>query len=110
MLGILPRAARIRPVGRVWRLGEYLLTPDGRLLRTGRVVRVAGTERRRSVVAAAITERHELAVAARRGGNREGDTVNFQARDVDPSGLDEAALADYLAERAELLIRPPGRD
>jgi len=96
------------PVGRVWRLGEFLLTPDGRLLRTGRVVRVAGTDRRRSVVAASITEHHELALAARRGGYREGETVAFDARPVDPANADGPELAAYLSDRAELLIHPPG--
>ncbi|HWL01860.1 MAG TPA: hypothetical protein VNQ52_05735 [Microbacteriaceae bacterium] len=96
------------PRGRVWRLGEFLLTPEGELLRTGRVVRVAGTDRRRSVVAAAITEHHELALAARRGGYREGESVNFGARPVDPAVPGVLDLAAYLTERAELLIDPPG--
>jgi len=95
------------PLGRVWRLGAFLLTPDGRLLRTGRVVRVAGTDRRRSVVAAAITEHHELALAARRGGYREGETVDFDAEPVDPADAGVPDLAAYLTERAELLIEPP---
>jgi len=106
-LGILPRPARMRPVGRVWRLGAFLLTPDGELLRTGRVVRVAGTDRRRSVVAASITERHELALAARRGGYREGETVNFEAAPVDPRAPGVPDLDAYLADRAALLIHPP---
>jgi len=109
MLGLLPRPARIRPVGRVWRLGAFLLTPTGQLLHTGRVIRVAGTDRRRSVVADAITEHHELALAARRGGCREGDTVNFEARPCAPGEAGVADLCAYLAERAELLIHPlPG--
>ena len=107
MLGLLPRPATIRPVGRVWRLGAFLLTPEGELLRTGRVVRVSGTDRRRSVVADSITERHELALAARRGGCREGDTVNFDATPCDPADPGVADLDAYLAERAELLIHPP---
>ena len=108
MLGIIPRAPRMVPRGRVWRLGEFLLTSAGELLRTGRVVRVAGTDRRRSVVAAAITEHHELAVAARRGGYREGETVNFDAGPVELSAPGVLDLAAYLTERADLLIAPPG--
>jgi len=96
------------PHGRVWRLGQFLLTPEGELLRTGRVVRVAGTDRRRSVVAASITEHHQLALAARRGGYREGETVAFDARPVDPQDPGVPDLAAYLAERAALLIEPPG--
>lgn len=93
------------PVGRAWRLGEFLLTPDGQLLRTGRVVRVAGTDRRRSVVAASITEHHTLAIAAKRGGFPDGETVNFDTRPVDP---DAPIPEQYLLERADLLIHPPG--
>ena len=109
-LGFIPRPAVLAPTGRVWRLGDYLVTPDGGLLRTGQVVRVAGTDRRRSVVAATITEHHELALAARRGGYREGETVNYDASPVDLDAVDPAALEPYLAERAELLVHPPGRD
>jgi len=106
-LGLIPRPARLEPVGRVWRLGDYLVTRDGGLRRTGRVVRVAGTERRRSVVAAAITERHELALAARRARIPEGETVNFDTEPVDVAEALPAAVAAYLTERAELLIHPP---
>ncbi len=106
-LGVIPRLARIRPAGRVWRLGDYLLMPSGALLRTARVVRVAGMDRRRSVIAVAATEHHELALAARRGGFREGETVNFDAIPLDPASLDLPVLEPYLDDRAELLIHPP---
>lgn len=104
MLGVIPRAARIRPSDRVWRLGDYLLTPDGGLLRVGRVIHVIRTDRRRSIIAVAATEHHELALAARRGGFTEGATVNFGAHALDPS-IEPASLTDYLEDRAELLIR-----
>jgi len=102
-LGV-PRPDRIVTAGRVWRLGDVLLGLDGRLWQVGRVVRVAGTDRRRSVVATSITEHHELALAARRGGAAEGETVNFDATPLDPAPADLVALQPYLAERAELLI------
>lgn len=107
-LGLGERPATMRPIGRVWRLGAFLLTPDGEVLGTGRVVHVARTERFRSVVANAITEHHELAKAAARGGYREGETVNFDAKPVDLAhpGVDD--LDAYLEERADLLIHPPG--
>lgn len=108
-LGFIPRPPRMVPRGRVWRLGDFLLTSEGELLRTGRVVRVAGTDRRRSVVAAAITEHHELALAARRGGYREGEIVAFDARPIDPANAGVPDLEAYLMERAELLIEPPSR-
>lgn len=107
MLGLLPRPATMRPLGRVWRLGAFLLTPSGELLRTGRVIRVAWIDRRRSVVAASITAHHELARAARRGGCRVGETVNFGATPCDPDSTGVDDLAAYLADRAELLIHPP---
>lgn len=107
VLGLIPRPARLRPVGRVWRLGAFLLTPEGELLRTGKVIRVAGLDRRRSVVAASITEHHELAQAARRGGYREGETVNFDAGPIDPDDPGVPDLGAYLAERADLLMHPP---
>ncbi len=107
IFGILVQPATIRPIGRVWRLGAFLLTPNGEILHTGRVIRVAGTDRRRSVVAASITEHYELALAAKRGGCREGETVNFEARPCDPGAAGVDDLEAYLAERAELLIHPP---
>lgn len=105
--GFVPRPAMLAPAGRVWRLGDYLIGSEGEILCTGRVIRVAGTDRRRSVVADSITEHYELAVAARRGGYREGDTVNFDARLVDLDALDTSALEAYLAERADLLLHRP---
>lgn len=104
VMGMVPRPATMRPLGRVWRLGAFLLTPSGELLRTGRVVRVAGVERMRSVVAASITERHELVRAAARGGYRVGETVDFDAVPVVPADVGVPELEAYLAERAELLI------
>ncbi|OJX64503.1 MAG: hypothetical protein BGO95_08500 [Micrococcales bacterium 73-13] len=108
VLGLAVRAERIVVVGRVWRLGDYLLEPNEELHRVGRVVRVAGTDRRRSIVAASMTARHELARAARRGGVPEGETVNFDVERLDPASLDPAVLEPYLLDRAELLVHPPG--
>lgn len=106
-LGVLPRRERFRPAGRAWRLGEFLITPDARLLRVGRVVRVANTTRRRSVVANAITEHHRLAVLARRSGFPEGETVNFDWERLDPRDAGVPDLAGYLGDRADLLLHPP---
>lgn len=106
----LPRAAAMRPIGRVWRLGAFLLSADGTLWHTGRVVRVAKTEQMRSVVAASMTEHHEFARAAKRGGIPDGETVNFDARPCDPMNSGVHDLDTYLADRAELLLHPPGAD
>ena len=131
-LGI-PRAARMMPVGRVWRLGALLVTADGRLLATGRVVR-AERPVRRSTPAAAIAEQRAYAAAAVKGGFAEGETVNFGAEWVDPVELEASgasgpvvvvggdalfvrwspaqpdaltSLDRYLADRVELLVNPP---
>ncbi len=128
----LPRAARMTPVGRVWRLGVLLLHADGRISATGRVVR-AERPARRSIPANAVAEQRAYRAAAVKGGIPEGDTVNFEARPVDldelardgasgPLVLDGGAvlvrwspsqpdaltpLERYLADRGELLGRPP---
>jgi hypothetical protein len=128
----LPRAARMTPIGRVWRLGVLLLAADGRLFATGRVVR-AERAVRRSVIAEAVAEQRAYRAAAVKGGIAEGETVSFDARPID---LDEVARGEasgplllrdgavhvrwspaqpdaltpldrYLADRVELLANPP---
>jgi len=130
-LGI-PRAARMTPIGRVWRLGMLLVGADGRFFATGRVVR-AERPARRSTPAAAIAEQRAYAAAAAKGGFAEGETVNFGAVPVDPAELGRSGasgpivvvgdalfvrwnpaqpdaltpLDRYLADRVELLANPP---
>ena len=134
MLGV-PRAARMSPAGRVWRLGVLLLDAEGRLYATGRVVR-AERATRRSIPANAVAEQRAYRAAAVKGGIAEGETVAFDAVPLD---LDELArsgasgplvlvgdavfvrwspaqpdalteLEPYLADRVELLAHPPGAD
>lgn len=131
VLGI-PRAPRLRPIARVWRLGVLVLDEQGALYEAGRVVR-AERPARRSITANAVAEHRAYRAAAVKGGIAEGETVVFDAR---PIALDPAALADdaadvqlrdgvvsvrwspaqanalvpldrYLAERADLLAHPP---
>ncbi|MCD2441211.1 hypothetical protein LQ757_02865 [Agromyces sp. SYSU K20354] len=131
VLGV-PRAARMVPVARVWRLGVVLLDETGSVWATGRVVR-AERSARRSVTAEAVAEQRAHRAAAVKGGIAEGETVNFDARPID---LDELASAGtsgplvlrddqvfirwsatqadaltplerYLADRVELLANPP---
>ncbi|MEF3404663.1 hypothetical protein [Agromyces sp. CCNWLW203] len=130
-LGI-PRAARMTPLGRVWRLGVLLVDTDGRLFATGRVVR-AERPVRRSTPATAIAEQRAFAAAAVKGGFAEGETVNFGAAPVDPAEIERSGasgpivmvgdalfvrwnpaqpdaltpLDRYLADRVELLANPP---
>jgi hypothetical protein len=128
----LPRAARMTAVGRVWRLGVLLLDADGRLFATGRVVR-AERPTRRSITAEAVAEQRALRAAAVKGGIHEGETVNFDAGPLDldelvrdgasgplvlrdgevlvrwsPAQPDALTPLDrYLADRVDLLVRPP---
>ncbi len=132
---VFPRRARMRPVGQVWRLGSLLLDTTGGLWAAGRATRAA--ERGRlGYQSVSREERRDLAAAALRGGYAEGAAVNFDARPLplDETSLRELAsgapigwadgeirvrwranapldgaptLAQYLGERAELLVRPP---
>jgi len=130
----LPRAARMTPVGRVWRLGVLLLDADGNAYGTGRVVR-AERQARRSITAEAVAEQRAYRAAAVKGGVAEGETVNFSATRVDLRELERdgasgplvlgdggrhvfvrwsptqpealSPLERYLADRVELLVRPP---
>lgn len=126
------RAERMRPSGRVWRLGALLLGPEGELYGTGHVVR-AEEPARRSIIAVAAAEQRAYQAAAMRGGYASGETVNFDAAPVDlddlvrtdasgplllkagvafvrwsatqPDAL--AELGPYLRDRADLLVHPP---
>lgn len=128
----ISRAERMRPVGRVWRLGALLLGDGGELHGAGRVVR-AEQPARRSVVALAVAEHRAHQAAAIRGGYPPGETVNFDAVPIDVDALIgtgasgplvlrgdvvmvrwSAAQPDaltpletYLADRADLLLHPP---
>jgi hypothetical protein len=130
----LPRAARMMPIDRVWRLGVLLLTADGSAYGTGRVVR-AERQARRSITAEAVAEQRAYRAAAVKGGIAEGETVNFDASRVDLDQLARSGasgplvlgddgravfvrwspsqpealspLERYLADRVELLVRPP---
>jgi hypothetical protein len=134
VMGVIPRPARLRPIGRVWRLGVLVLDDAGRLYEAGRVVR-AERPARRSITANAVAEHRAYRAAAVKGGITEGETVVFDARPIE---LDAAHLtgpaadADvqlrngivqvrwsptqanafvpldrYLTERADLLAHPP---
>lgn len=128
--GIL-RPARLRPVGRGWRLGVLLLAADGTVRATGSVTRAVAPGHP-GHVAASAEERREVRAAAFRGPFPPGSTVDFDAPvlELTPEALREAtgplllrggrvlvrwsrsadALRDlepYLAERVALLLDPP---
>lgn len=132
VLGV-PRAARMTSGGRVWRLGVLLLDDSGAAYATGRAVR-AERPARKSITAESVAEQRAYRAAAVKGGIAEGETVNFEASRIDfdelarggasgplvvvgddvfvrwsPTQPDALTPLDrYLADRVELLVRPPG--
>ncbi|QJU53178.1 hypothetical protein SCB71_07775 [Herbiconiux sp. KACC 21604] len=127
------RAPVMVPVERVWRLGVLLLDAEGRLFTTGSVTRAVDPGRVTNQNPRA-EERRDYRRAAFQGKFDRGDTVNWDAReiDLDPEALRRgdgavvaqgsellvrwnatagsgalAPLAPYLAERAALLTAPP---
>lgn len=125
------RAARMEPLGEVWRLGPLLLTGGGEVLATGRVVR-ATKRQHPGYQSESLEERRDLAAIALDSGFEAGRSVNFDAvpipldgtiADTGPVGFAEGevrvrwwqgadlatspTLEDFLGERAELLINPP---
>lgn len=100
---LIPRAERLRPVGRVWRLGVILLgvtgdRTDGRdehgadappaVYSTGSVTR-SHEPGRPTYQAASAERRRQLRVAAYRGHFAQGETVNY---DAVPIALDESLV------------------
>ncbi len=86
VLGI-PRAARMTPIGRVWRLGVLLLDEAGGVWDTGRVVR-AERAARKSITAEAVAEQRALRAAAVKGGIPRARPWSSTRRPID---LDELA-------------------
>lgn len=133
--GIFPKAATMKPIGDVWRLGSLLLHTDASLSQLGKATR--SLERGRvGYQSMSREERRDIAAAALHGGYPVGTPVNYAAppltlTDAALSQLDDTALigladdevrvrwrrgaslagaptlAQYLSERVDLLIHPP---
>jgi len=130
---LIRREPVLRRVGAVWRLGVFLLEPDGALRATGTLIRATPPGRPQNL-SRSVEDRRSLRAAARRGGFRDGETVNFDApripldaallhaadgplflRDGEalvrwsPAAGDAGArpFAGYLSERVDLLAHPP---
>ncbi len=130
---LIDRPSQMRPLGRVWRLGVVLLSPDGSLHATGATTR-AVEPGHPGHVALSVEDRREHRAAAYRGPFTRGETVNYDAAPIpltvealrpstgplllrdgqvlvkwSASLGDEAAapFGPYLSERAELLLHPP---
>jgi hypothetical protein len=128
LLGVA-RAPVMQPHGRVWPLGVLLLARDGGLFATGKVTR-AVPEGYPGYQSPGVEVRRGYRAAAHNGRFAEGDTVNFDTVAIDlldlgdgPLFLEEGRprvrwnpthpaqsrpLDVYLADRASLLIDPPG--
>jgi hypothetical protein len=130
---LVPRPAALRSMGRVWRLGVFLLGDDGALYETGLTTR-ALEPGRPAYQSQSAEQRRAYRAAASRGRFPHGETVNFDAEPVvldadllrmavgrlfvsgdrplvrwNASAGDEDAvdLESYLDDRVELLAEPP---
>ena len=130
---LIPRKPVMKPIGRVWRLGVFLLGADGSLYETGSTTR-ALEPGRPGYQSVSAEQRREYRAAATRGRFAHGETVNFDARlvDLDAESLrsstgrlfvdgdrprvrwnatagdaEAVELSAYLADRVELLADPP---
>lgn len=131
---VVERNAVMRPLGRVWRLGVFLLDADATLFATGSIVR-AVEPGHPGHVAISTEDRREHRAAAFRGPFVRGEAVNYDAMPIEltPEALREASgplflrdhralvrwttapsgdataieLEPYLAERVDLLLHPP---
>ena len=98
--GVLPRAATMRPLGEVWRLGALLLEADGDLFAAGRATRAQ--ERGRVGYQSASREaRRDIAAAALHGGYPAGAPVNFEARPLRLAELAQRQRTDQPAAEIE---------
>ncbi|QTX06189.1 hypothetical protein G127AT_06445 [Agromyces archimandritae] len=119
------RRAKMRPIGRVWRLGVFLLARDGTLLAAGPTTR-AVPPGHPNYQSASGEERRAYRAAAFQGPFERGEVVNFAARPLEPvdaaspltivggeplvrwsPGAAPAPFDAYLAERVDLLVHPP---
>ena len=121
----------MRPLGRVWRLGVFLLGHDGTLYATGSITR-ASDPKYRGFQSVSAEVRREYRAAAFRGPFARDEAVNFDATVIplDAGSLGEATgplrldgtralvrwsagsdatveFESYLTERVNLLVQPP---
>lgn len=104
ILGVT-RPDRLREVTRAWRLGVLLLTRDGGLRSIGTAFR-SGEPAHSAMRSRIAEERLELQRAARRGGIRDGETVNVDVARValEPDAVGVAS-SPLLLHAGTLLVR-----
>jgi len=127
-IGPIRRPPVLTAIGRVWRLGVLLLSPDGQLYALGSVTR-AVDPRHPNFQSLSGEERREIRAAAMKAGFPIGVAVDYDAVPIDVAtgggavivdrgvvkvswngSRDPAAWTDfagYLHERVELLADPP---
>lgn len=130
---LITKAARFIPIGRVWRLGAFLLDGDGTLYETGSTTRAVAPGYP-GFQSNSAEERRGYRAAAFAGPFHPGETVNFGAKIValdaddlrsstgalflnddtplvrwNPTATADTAIEfdSYLAERVDLLVHPP---
>ena len=129
---LIMRPPVLRSLGRVWRLGVFLLGSDGTLYETGLTTR-ALEPGRPAYQSQSAEQRRAYRAAANRGRFAHGETVNFDATEVvldvealatstgrlflngdkpfvrwSNAGADAIDLAAYVEDRVQLLVEPPG--
>ena len=118
-IGPITRPVKLSAVGRAWRLGEVLVTRDGRLLATGSVVRAVIPKDFSANKSPAEEQRRALQRAAARGPFSVGESVNYDYRPAlghsvfEQDGAiilrlpyAEVPLESYLADRVGFAISP----
>jgi hypothetical protein len=126
---LIRRRARMVPLGRVWRLGVFLLGHDGVLYETGSVTR-ASNPKHPGYQSVSAEMRRSYRAAAFEGPFSPGETVNFDAPVITldketlgtstgplflregkamvrwNAGAQPVGLREYIAERVDLLVQP----
>ncbi|WP_233279375.1 hypothetical protein [Microterricola pindariensis] len=102
---LFTREAQMVPLGRVWRLGVFLLGADGALYATGHTTR-AVDPRHPGYQSVSAEERRGFRAAAFRGPFERGETVNFDVEEIplDPDGL-RTATGPLVLRGVQALVR-----
>ncbi len=90
VLLVFSKAPALLPLGRVWRLGVFLLGLDGELYATGHATR-AVPPKHPGFQSVSAEERRGFRAAAFAGPFAEGETVNFDTRPIGLTAVDLAA-------------------
>lgn len=102
---LFTREPQMVPLGRVWRLGVFLLGADGALYATGHTTR-AVDPRHPGYQSVSAEERRGFRAAAFRGPFERGETVNFDVEEIvlDPDAL-RTATGPLVLRGANALVR-----